>query len=116
MKAWYVSDREGYSDYAIIVFAESRGKAIANALGTEEFPYYDWSFPELRAIRKPVFDKYYHGSYRMDWCNDDDRIAMAKEGWYCDDDSFDPVYCKNCAAKDYCDKYEAYLEEENEDA
>lgn len=114
MKAWYVSDRKGYSDYAIIVFAETRGKAIYIALGTEEFDRYEWSFTELRAIRKPAFDKYYRSSYRMDWCNDEDRIAMVKEGWYCDDDSFDPDFCTVCVAKEYCDKYQEWMEESEE--
>ena len=49
MKAWYVTDRKGYSDYTIIVFAETRGKAIASAIGTDEFPKYEWDFTELFA-------------------------------------------------------------------
>lgn len=116
MKAWYISDRKGYCDYAIIVFAETRGKAIYSAIGTEEFEKYEWSFTELRAIRKPAFDKYYRNSWRMDWCNAEDRIAMIKEGFCCDDDSFDPDECELCEGKEYCTRYEEYLEEEKENA
>ena len=41
MKAYVVSDRGGYTEWTVIVFAESRGKAIVAALGTDEFPYGD---------------------------------------------------------------------------
>lgn len=113
MKAWYVTDRKGYSDYGIIIFAETRGKAIANALGTDEFPKYDWDFTELSARRKPELDGAYRGVWRMEWDNDEDRLAMVLwGGYYCDDDAFDPDECESCVAKDECSKYEEYLEEE----
>ena len=115
MKAWCVTDREGYSDYSVIVFAETRGKAIARALGTDEFPERDWEFTELIARRKPVLDSSYRGLSEMDWDNDSDRLAMVRFGGYrCDDDSFDPDDCKKCAGKDYCGRYEEYLEEDKE--
>ena len=112
MKAYAVNDREGYSLYSVIVFAESRGKAIAAALGTEEFPYQDWEYTELRAVRKPEFDKNYNGRRYMDWDDPDDRLAMVKDGgYYCEEDFFDPDYCETCAGKEYCTRYEEYLEE-----
>lgn len=115
MKAYNVSDREGYSDYAVIVFAETRGKAIASALGTEEFPYCDWDFTQLSARREPVLDGSYRGAWRMEWDNDADRLAMVKlAGYYCNDDAFDPDECERCSGKDYCSRYEEYLEEEKE--
>lgn len=115
MKAYVVSDRKGYSDWIVVVFAESRGKAIVAALDTDEFPYGDWSYTELRAIRKPEFDKHYRGNWRMDWDNPDDRLAMVRAGgYYCDDDSFDPDDCAKCSGKDYCSRYEEYLDEERE--
>ena len=115
MKAWYVTDRKGYSDYAIIVFAETRGKAIASAIGTDEFPKYDWYFTELFARREPALDGAYRGAWRMEWDNDDDRLAMVRwGGFHCDDDSFDPDYCAKCSGKDYCSRYEEYLDEEVE--
>lgn len=114
MKAWYVTDRKGYSDYAIIVFAETRGKAISSALGTDEFPYYDWDFTELSARREPALDGAYRGAWRIEWDNDADRLAIVKAGYYCNEDAFDPDECESCIGKDYCSRYEEYLEEEKE--
>ena len=57
MKAYEIYDKKRYADYAVIVFAETRGKAIASAIGTDEFPKYDWDFTELRATRIPKLDK-----------------------------------------------------------
>ena len=106
MKAYRVYDRECYTNYMIIVFAESRSKAVSRALGTDEFPYFDWQFTELCAKREPKLDKYYRGEWRMDWDNNDDRIAMVKEcGYYCDEDSFCIEDCEKCAAKEYCSQY-----------
>ena len=115
MKAYEVSDKNGYADYALVVFAESRGKAIYSAIGTDEFPKYEWDFTELRARRIPVLDKAYRGNWRMDWCNDADRLAFVRDaGYYCNDDCFDPDDCEQCAGKDYCSRYEEYLEEDDE--
>ena len=113
MKAYRVYDKECYSDYDIIVFAENRGKAIASALGTEEFPKYDWSFTELRAKRIPALDRAYRGEYRMEWYNDSDRLALIRDaGYYCSEDGFDPNDCERCIGKDYCSRYDEYLEEQ----
>ena len=115
MKAWYVTDRKGYSDYALIVFAETRGKAIFSALGTDEFPKYDWDFTELCARREPALDGAYRGQWRMDWDDDEDRLAMVQwGGYYCGEDGFDPSDCERCVAKHCCPRYEEYLEEEKE--
>ena len=115
MKAYVVSDRQGYVEYTVVVFAESRGKAIVAALGTDEFPYEDWSYTELRAIREPELDKYYQGRQRMDWDDPDDRLAMVRDGgYYCNEDAFYPDDCAKCRGKDYCSRYEEYLEEEAE--
>jgi len=110
MKAYVVSDRQGYVDWVVIAFAESRGKAIVAALGTDEFPFEDWSYTELRAKRRPDLDKYYRGHSRMDWDDPDDRLALVKDGgYYCDDDSFYPDECKKCSGKEYCSRYEEHL-------
>jgi len=115
MKAYAVNDREGYSEFIVVVFAESRGKAIVAALSTDEFPSGDWSYTELRAIRKPEFDKCYRGNWRMEWDNPDDRLAMVRDGGYCcDEDSFNPDDCMKCSGKDYCSRYKEYLDEEIE--
>lgn len=117
MKAYQISDREGYCDYSCIVFAETRGKAISLALGTDEFPKHEWDYTQLKAIRIPALDKCYRGRWYMDWGNDEDRIDLVKEaGYCCDDDAFDPDECDLCVAKEWCDRYEEYKEEmENDD-
>ena len=115
MKAYRVYDREFYEPYVMIVFAESRGKAISYALGTDEFPRYDFDYTQLAATRAKWADKYYKGKREMDWDNAEDRIAMVKDGGFiCSEDGFDPDDCERCYAKDLCEKYEEYLEEEQE--
>lgn len=115
MKAYVVSDRVRYTEWIVVVFAESRGKAVSAVLGTDEFPSEYWSYTELRAIRKPEFDKYYRGNLRMDWDNPNDRLAMVRDGgYYCSEDAFYPDDCAKCSGKDYCSRYEEYLEEESE--
>lgn len=116
VKAYQIIDREGYADYSCIVFAETRGKAISLALGTDEFPKHDWDFTQLKAYRIPALDKAYRGTWYMDWYNEEDRLALVKEaGYMCDEDSFDPDECERCCAKEYCSRYEEYLEEYHED-
>ena len=116
VKAYQVYDRTGYFFCSVIVFAETSGKAKALALGTDEFPSDGWDFTDLGARRKPELDKHYRGNWLMDWYNDDDRLVLIKEaGYRCDDDSFDPDDCLRCVGKDYCERYEEYLEEDNEE-
>ena len=111
MKAWKVCDRNGYSPYSVVVFAETRGKAVSNAYGSDEFDKYDWDFTQLKATRIPQLDKYYRGYTRMDWDNMEERVAMVKEaGYQCDDDYADLDECKNCDAKEYCEEYERLQE------
>ena len=115
MKAWKVYDREGYTPYSVITFAETRGKAVTNALGSDEFPSGDWEFMELKAVRMPQLDKFYRGLIRMDWYDDGDRIALVTDaGYRCDDDSIDPDWCERCAAKEYCEAYEEMQSEQEE--
>lgn len=101
MKAYKISDLKGYADYSTVVFAETSGKAKAIAITTDAFN--DYEFTEISAIRVPQLDKYYRGLDEMDWYDDDDRIAMVKDGnFHCFADS----ECPNCPAKEYCDRCE----------
>ena len=112
MKAYKVRDRQGYCEYTVVVFAETSGKAKAEALGTDEFPYSDWDFIELTATRVPALDKYYRGKSEMDWDDMQDRVALVKEaGFRCDPDYADLDDCKNCEAKDWCEQYESMMED-----
>jgi len=113
MKAYEITDKNGYSDYSIVVFAESRGKAISSAIGTDEFPKYEWDFTELRARRMKVLDGAYRGRWRMEWDNDEDRLAFVRDaGYYCNEDCFDPDDCERCVGKEYCTRYAEYTDEE----
>ena len=97
MKAYNVRDKNSF--YSTVVFAESSSKAKVIAMHTdacEDVPYID-----IRAKRMPMLDKYYRGKKEMDWYDDDDRIALVKDGkFHCFGESYE---CKNCPAKEYCD-------------
>ena len=113
MKAYRVHDRECYVPYVIIVFAESRGKAIAYALGTDEFPYNDFTFTELCATRAKWADKYYRGNKTMDWDNPEDRFAMVNDGGFmCGEEAFDPDDCERCCAKEICEQFSDYKDDD----
>ena len=108
-KAYKVTDRVGYSEYSIIVFADTPGRAVSRALRTDEFHIGDWDFTQLKAIREPTLDTSYHGKSVMDWDDMEDRVAMVKEaGFYCDPDYTILDDCKDCLAKDWCSTYELY--------
>lgn len=110
MKAWKVTDRAEHSEYFCIVFAETPGKAVQEALGTDEFPYQYWDFIELKARRFPEMDKHYRGKSRMDWDNSEDRVALVIDGGYtCDPEYAELSDCERCPAKDDCSLYEEML-------
>lgn len=112
MKAYLVSDKNGEAGYSFIIFAETRGKAIKYALDHCNDAYDCYGYLEMRAVRKPDLDQYYKGRSEMDWTDEDDRLLMVRyAGFVCNDDAFDPDECKKCNAKDYCSRYEGYLEE-----
>lgn len=103
MKAYVVTDKNECV-YSTVVFAETRGKAIALAKSTDACE--DVPFTEISAHRVPQMDKYYRGKSEMDWNNADDRIAMCKEaGFSCAAEVWEPE-CKSCPAKSYCDRYQ----------
>ena len=115
MKAYVVFGKDGYPPYSEVVFAETGSKAIYAALHDTDFSLEECEFIDMRARRRPMLDKYYRGRSAMDWDNDDDRLAMIKDGGFiCDDDSFDPDDCAVCVGKDYCSKYAEYEEEREE--
>lgn len=99
MKAWVVSDKD-YTTGSVIVYAETRGKAIAFCMHDEPFEYYE--FTELRATRLKEFDQYYDGKAMPDiWWNLEHRIRLVKDyGWSCMEGIDD--YCDDCPAKEWC--------------
>lgn len=111
MKAWLVREKDEFC--ATVVFAETRGKARSTALSTDCCE--DAKFTDIEVCRQPQLDKYYKdGKYEMDWNNPNDRLVLVKEcGFHCGEDYRDD--CKNCSAKEFCEKYQIYLESECEE-
>lgn len=107
MKAWLVSEND--IEVCEVVFAETRGKAKSIALQTDTFCY--CNFCDLDVHREYNIDKYYtDGKRYMDWDNQKDRLALVKEcGFSCVDDCFGE-FCEDCLSKEYCDRYDKYLE------
>lgn len=112
MKAWIVGVKD--EPYSEVVFAETRGKARSLAMATDSCS--EASFTDIEVYRRPLIDKYYkEGKWRMDWDNPKDRIALVKEcGFVCDPDYFDSDDCEECSAKEYCDQYKDYKENNDE--
>ena len=113
MKAWLVREKDEF--YTTVVFAETRGKAKALALQTECCE--GANFCDIEVNRTPQMDKYYtEGKREMDWLNANDRIAIVKElGVYCSEDTFSIEECDRCAAKEYCNRHEEFLDFEYKD-
>lgn len=112
MKAYGVHDKNWYSDYTVIVFAETVGRAKSIALGTDEYPYPDWQYIELMAWRIPVLDECYRGHSIMDWYDDKDRYDLVTK-WktWCGSEYYDERDCELCCAKDVCEGRKEMLEE-----
>ena len=110
-KAYCVSDKNGDGN-SYIVYAESRGKAIGYALRYCDDAFGDYTFTEMRAIRKPKLDLYYHGASELEWDNMDDRLAMVRDaGFYCSyemDVTTDE--CEECKAHEWCSRYKEMID------
>ena len=106
-KAYYATGKG--CDDATVVFAESSGKAKAIAMSTECCDGLDFVAIEVR--RLPHMDKYYKpGKTEMDWYDPEDRIALVMEaGFHCH--YIELPECEQCSAREYCDEWEEYLEE-----
>lgn len=105
MKAWAVTDRNGDEGVTIVVFAETRGKALSYAVQDDSFC--DYGYTELRALRCKSLDAYYKGRKKMDWFDDQDRILMAKAGFSCGP-NFDCIEGKDCPAYEWCERGGAF--------
>ena len=110
MKAWLVKDKNEFR--ATVVFAETRGKARAIAMHTDACE--DVDFCDIEVRREPQIDKYYkEGKVEMDWWDDKDRTFLVKEcGFRCE--HVEEWVCDKCPAKEYCEPYQDYKEEQNE--
>ena len=109
IKAWHATD--WYKEYSVVIFAETRGKAHYLATKSDAFEDSEWN--DIRVIRLPQMDKMYRGNTEMDWDSAEDRIALVKDGWYCNDDYVDyEKDCPSCPAAQFCD---IFKEEKYED-
>lgn len=97
MKAWIVNNKNDVG--SVVIYAETRGKAIAKALCADGFEDCMWT--DLYARRFKEFDKYYkEGQDEADWDDPEIRTTLVKDyGWGCYDISHE---CETCKARQYC--------------
>lgn len=109
MKAWLVTVKDEYG--AEVVFAETRGKAKAEALCTDCCS--EAKFVDIEVRREPIADKYYkEGKWHLDWDDPVERIALVKDcNFVCDYEYLEWEDCESCSAKAYCDRYQDHLRE-----
>ena len=107
MKAWLITVDDQFG--ATVVFAETRGKAKTIAMATDCCD--DCRFCDIRVRRLPEADVLYEeGRVEIDWDNPKDRILLVKErGFHCEDIELET--CERCPAKEYCDFYKDYVNE-----
>ena len=105
MKAWRVKDARDMV-YSEVVFAETRSKAKVLAQSTDVCADADWV--DIRVWRVPELDAEYRGRWVMDWYDDQDRLALTKLGWRCEEVWLDD--CETCVGRDVCETYREYLE------
>ena len=115
IKAWFVRNEKSETDFATVVFAETRGKAHSLAMRTEACEDAEWVNIYVRRV--PTLDKEYRGRWEMDWFNVEDRIALVRDAnfvctYEMDDADCD---CEDCPATEWCDRYERMHEEVNND-
>lgn len=101
MKAWRVFDNNGDCG-TMIVFAETRAKAMYIALQDDMFEDYTWT--QITAKRFKEYDQFYDGKSVVDFWNDvDHRIRLVRDfGWSCIEEFYD--LCEECPAKQWCEK------------
>lgn len=105
MKAWFCRDEKSECDFATVVFAETRGKAMVVAMGTDACE--NASFTDIECRRCPQADKAYRGLSELDWYNSQDRIVLVRDCNFCC--SFElsqaDLNCDDCPAKEWCSRY-----------
>ena len=107
MKAWLIRDSKGIYDFSTVVFAETRNKAKVLGMNSDAYYGAELDYTDVNATRIPKLDKYYRGEEEMDWENDEDRIAMVKDGNFsCSYEYLEMEDCQRCPAKQWCDRCE----------
>ena len=111
MKAYLIKEANGVYDYAAVVFAETRNKAKVIGTNAGPFKCAGLAYMDVEATRIPKLDKYYCGKKEMDWDNEEDRIAMVKDGNFSCSYEFEPEDCETCPAKQWCERNNACIGE-----
>ena len=97
MKAWFVAKYDGR---CIVVFADTAGKAKADALYEDGFE--NETFTSLRVRRVSKLDGMENCEPKDNyWLNDDIRLILVRDyGWWCEEPIMDD--CSKCVAHEYC--------------
>ena len=105
LKAWRIQDEYSYEGGCTVVFAETRGKAHAIAMGTECCEDAEWT--DIRVTRLPLMDGKDRGRHEINWDDPEDRIALVRDcGWSCSEEYLDREHdCPNCPAAEWCGSY-----------
>lgn len=105
MKAYKIYSRtEKY--YFEIVFANTPGQARSMGLTSDATE--GCEFTDIGVRRVPSLDKCYKGKPRMEWYDDDDRIAMVRfEGYRCEDGCDE---LEKCPAHEWCDTFKEIMD------
>lgn len=111
MKAWTVRTKDYWGYGNLIVFAETRAKAIYAALSwTDTFDGCVWI--DMSARRFPEYDQHYSGKMFVDWDNMDDRIRLVRDfDWHCGEAI--ECFCQECPANEWCEEYKSIYGQED---
>lgn len=111
MKAWICRDRNGATDLAVVVFAETAGKAKSLAQCTEVCE--DVAFIDIQCHRCPKADNDHGDKAILDWYDNEDRLILVRDcGFYCSYEMlFSDCNCAECNARKYCSRYESNMSE-----
>lgn len=112
MKAYIATDRNGEQGTAMVVFAETDGKAKAYAARSDTFC--DYGFTGIRVNRCKELDSYYRGKAEMDWLDYTDRVAMVRYADFECSYEVDNPECElsECPAQKWCGRYERMNDDE----
>lgn len=113
MKAYIGSDRNGDEGTAMVVFAETAGKAKSYIAKTDTFCEYGYT--GIRVNRCPMLDRFYEGKPEMDWLNPKHRVAMVRYAKFeCSCEVWHPE-CEReeCPAQRWCGRYESMHDDDD---
>ena len=96
-RAYWAGDDDHIST---VLFANSAIGAKNAVRNTEFWDDSDQIYTNLRVNRIKALDSEYRGHTEMDWDDEQDKLALVKNGWHCFERTDE---CDTCGAKEYCD-------------